>query len=218
MFYCLVVFPPLLFVNLFNAQLVVEELWLRAFIAEVVVVVEDYQSFSHLPTPPTFAILHPHAQVFSHTELWLFSSRACSLCPWCVLSIACSLTLTRFWSVAHTHTQALGVFGSHAGFVLLPHELLKHPRTVNSRPSCCVCIPGRKRSRFSSRRASIVCPFPCWFGSFNHAQVSLTAVPFILTQRSVRPHAEKSGMYFPCILLLGVSSSTRTGCLGRFPM
>ena len=39
MFYCLVVLPPLLFVNLFNAQLVVEDLWLRAFIAEVVVVV-----------------------------------------------------------------------------------------------------------------------------------------------------------------------------------
>ena len=52
MFYCLVVLPPLLFVtlfvssnlvNLFNAQLVVEELWLRAFIAEVVVVVAGCQ-------------------------------------------------------------------------------------------------------------------------------------------------------------------------------
>ena len=36
-------------VNLFNAQLVVEELWLRAFIAEVVVVVAGCQPypFSH---------------------------------------------------------------------------------------------------------------------------------------------------------------------------
>ena len=38
----------------------VEELWLRAFIAEVVVVVEVV-SLTQLPTPPTLPILHPHA-------------------------------------------------------------------------------------------------------------------------------------------------------------
>ena len=51
-FYHLVICHPFSssnLVNLFNAQLVVEELWLRAFIAEVVVVVVGCQPypFSH---------------------------------------------------------------------------------------------------------------------------------------------------------------------------
>ena len=61
MFYYLEVLPPLLFVNLFNAQLVVEELWLREFIAEVVVVVAGCQPYpiSHSThVCPFFSLTH----------------------------------------------------------------------------------------------------------------------------------------------------------------
>ena len=94
MFYCLVILPPLLFVNLFNARLVVEELWLRAFIAEVVVVVAGCQPYplahsTHVchsspsrTLPWSFytltmilGLLVPHAQVLDEFGLtWAFCS------------------------------------------------------------------------------------------------------------------------------------------------
>ena len=80
-------FPSSL-VNLFNAQLVVEELWLRAFIAEVVVVVGGCQPYpiahsTHVAhsspsrTPPwtvhslttILGLLVPHAQVLDECGL-----------------------------------------------------------------------------------------------------------------------------------------------------
>ena len=102
MFYCLVVLPPLLFVtlfvssnlvNLFNAQLVVEELWLREFIAEVVVVVggcQPYPIAHSTHVSPFFSlthsslvsftlyhdfgsVAHPHAQVSPTAGLFILT-------------------------------------------------------------------------------------------------------------------------------------------------
>ena len=152
MFYCLVVLPPLLFVtlfvssnlvNLFNAQLVVEELWLRAFIAEVVVVVGGYQ-----PYP------------IAHSTHVVHSSPSRTL-PWSVHST----TMLVCWLLM----QGLWVFLGLTQVFFLSPRVAEYPRIAKSCPSCCVCIHGKKRSCFSSRRASIVCYFPCWVGLFTHA-------------------------------------------------
>ena len=176
--FCHLVLPNL--VNLFNAsELVVEEIWLSGW-----VVIAFGSGVAGL------SVLFPHPH--STHDPWLplpvlFSSRACSLCPWCVLSTACSLTHHDFGSVGSSRT-GFGAFLVSRGFSSSPPRVAEAPTHCNSRPCCCFVHPREKSELFS------------------------------LTQRSVHPHAEKSGMYFPCILLLGVSSSTRTGCLGRFPM
>ena len=81
------------------------------------------------------------------------------------------------WSVHSTtilvvspHAQVFGAFLVSRRFFFLSPRVAEYPRTAKSRPSCCVCIHGQKRSCFSSRRASIVCYFPCWVGLFTHAQ------------------------------------------------
>ena len=61
---------------------------------------QDCQSFSHLPTPPTFTILLPHALIPGQFTLTTI--------------LVCWLLTHRFW----------GHFWSHAGFLPLPHELL----------------------------------------------------------------------------------------------
>ena len=58
----------------------------------------------------------------------------------------CSELAIRILPIAvHPHAQVLGVFGLTQTFPWL-HEVAEHPRTANSRPSCCVCIHGQKRS------------------------------------------------------------------------
>ena len=63
---------------------------------------------------------HPHS---THEPMLalpvLFSSRACSLCPWCVLSTACSLTHHDFGSVGSSRT-GIGRFWSQADISLVP--------------------------------------------------------------------------------------------------
>ena len=115
MFYYLVVSSNL--VNFFNAQLVVEELWLSGGGSYCLWwwVWQDCQSFAHMPTPPTFSILLPHALFPGQFTL---SPR---FCFWILLT-------HRFW----------GVFGSHAGFLPLPHELLStHELQIRVLPVVC---------------------------------------------------------------------------------
>ena len=75
-------------------QLVVEELWLRAFIAEVVVVVGGYQPY---PIAHSTHVVHssPHAPFSVHS-------------------------LYHDFGLLASHAGALGVFGSHTGFLPLP--------------------------------------------------------------------------------------------------
>ena len=90
--------------------------------------------------------------------------------PPLLTSLTQEIPLSPRFCLFSPHAQALGIFGLTQTFSWL-HEFAEHPRTANSRPSCCVCIDEQKRSRFSSCRASIICSFPCWFRLFNHAQV-----------------------------------------------
>ena len=130
-------------VNLFNAQLVVEELWLRAFIAEVVVVVGGCQPY---PIAHSTHIAHSSP---SRTPPWSVHSTTILVC-WLLM-------------------QGLWAFLVSRRFSCSSPRVAEHPRTANLRPSCCVCIHGQKRSCFSSRRASNVCYFPYWVGLFTHA-------------------------------------------------
>ena len=62
---------------------------------------------------------HPHSTHDSMLALpVLFSSRACSLCPWCILSTACSLTHHDFESVGSSRT-GFGRIWSHMGVLFL---------------------------------------------------------------------------------------------------
>ena len=133
MFYCLVVLPPLLFVtlfvssnlvNLFNAQLVVEELWLRAFIAEVVVVVGGCQPY------PIAHSTHVGHSSPSRTP------------PWSVHS------LTTILGLLVPHAQVLDEFGLTQAFCSSP-RVAEHPLTANSRPlHCCAFSRRGIASRF----------------------------------------------------------------------
>ena len=98
MFCHLVDFPSSL-VNLFNAQLVVEELWLRAFIAEVVVVVGGCQ-----PYP------------LAHSTHVFHSSPSRTL-PWSVHS-------TTIFGLFCSHAGVFGAFLDSRRFSSSPHELL----------------------------------------------------------------------------------------------
>ena len=63
---------------------------------------------------------HPHSTHDSMLALpVLFSSRACSLCRWCVLSPACSLTHHDFGSVGSS-CSGIGRFWSRADISLVP--------------------------------------------------------------------------------------------------
>ena len=109
MFYCLVVLPPLLFVtlfvssnlvNLFNAQLVVEELWLRAFTTKVVVVVGGCQPYPIAHSTHVFPFFS-----LTHSSL-------------------VSFTLTHHdFGLLAPHAQELGGFGLRQTFLWF-HELL----------------------------------------------------------------------------------------------
>ena len=99
-------------INLFNAQLVVEELWLREFIAEVVVVVGGCQ-----PYPIS------HSTHIAHSS----PSRTP---PWSVHS------LTTILGLLVPHAQVLGEFGLTQAFCSSP-RVAKHPLTANSRPLYC---------------------------------------------------------------------------------
>ena len=129
-FVTLLVFPSSL-VNLFNAQLVVQELWLREFIAEVVVVVEAV-SLTQLPTPPTLPILHPHALFLGQFTL---SPRF----------LVCWLLTHRLWAILVSRRHFLGL-----------HELLKHPRTVIHVLAIVWLIHRKNRSCFLSRRGLFI--------------------------------------------------------------
>jgi len=72
---------------------------------------QDCQSFAHLPTPPTFAILLPHA---------LFPGQ---------------FTFTTILFLDPPHAQAGGWFWSQADIFLAP-RVAEHPRTEISRPGC----------------------------------------------------------------------------------
>ena len=61
---------------------------------------QDCQSFAHLPTPPTFAILLPHALIPDQ------------------------FTLTMILGLLAPHAQALGDFGLKQTYFLPLHELL----------------------------------------------------------------------------------------------
>ena len=86
---------------------------------------------------------HPHSTHDSMLALpVMFSSRACSLCPSCILSTVCSPLPTN--CLLALHTQALGVFGSHAGFLPLPHELLStHELQI---ASFLLCVHPQKKT------------------------------------------------------------------------
>ena len=111
-------------VNLFNAQLVVEELWLRAFIAEVVVVVGGCQPYpiSHSThVCPFFSLTHS---------------------PWSVHS------LTTILGLLVPHAQVLDEFGLTQAFCSSP-RVAEHPLTANSRPlHCCAFSRRGIASRF----------------------------------------------------------------------
>ena len=109
-------------VNLFNAQLVVEELWLRAFIAVVVVVVGGCQ-----PYP------------IAHSTHVCHSSPSRTL-PWSALSprfLVCWLLTHRLWAILVSRRHFLGL-----------HELLKHPRTVIHVLADVLFLHGKNRSCF----------------------------------------------------------------------
>ena len=151
MFYYLVVFylcclSPFVssnLVNLFNAQLVVEELWLRAFIAEVVVVVEGCQ-----PYP------------LAHSTHVFHSSPSRTL-PWSVHSHH------DFWVCWAPHAQALGDFGLTQAFSSSP-RVAKRSGTCNSRPlDCCAFSRREFPSRFSFSRTGISWVLPTSFSSVN---------------------------------------------------
>ena len=86
-------------VNLFNAQLVVEELWLGELLLKWWWLWQAV-SLTQLPTPPTLPILLPHALFLGQFTLPRF---------W-----VCWLLTHRFW----------GRFGLTQVFFLSPHELL----------------------------------------------------------------------------------------------
>ena len=120
-------FLPLLFchpfvssnlVNLFNAQLVVEQLWLRAFIAEVVVVVGGCQPY---PIAHSTHVAHSSP---SHTP------------PWSVHS------LTTIFGLLVPHAQVLDEFGLTWAFCSSP-RVAEHPLTANLRPLHC-CASSRR--------------------------------------------------------------------------
>ena len=127
------VLSPLLFVtlfvssnlvNLFNAQLVVEELWLREFIAEVVVVVGGCQ-----PYP------------ISHSTHVAHSSPPRTP-PWSVHS------LTMILGPLVPHAQVLDEFGLTQAFCSSP-RVAEHQLTTNSRPlHCCAFSRRGISSRF----------------------------------------------------------------------
>ena len=120
-------------------QLVVGEV-----IAEVVVVVAGCQ-------------LYPLAH-----STHVFHSSPSRTPPWSVHTLT---TILVCWLLM----QGLWAFLGLTQFFFLSPRVAEYPRTAKSCPSCCVCIHGQKRSCFSSRRASIVCYFPCWVGLFTHA-------------------------------------------------
>ena len=120
-------------------------------------------SLTHLPTPPTFTILLPHALLPSQF----------SLSP-------------RFGLLA-SHAQALGDFSLTQTLSGAP-RVAEAPTHCNSRPCCCFVHPREKSELFSP-----------------HARP-------LLLESSCR----KSGMFFPCIFLLGASFSSHTRCLGHF--
>ena len=112
-------------VNLFNAQLVVEELWLGELLLKWWWLWQSV-SLTHLPTPPTTPCLpclfySPHVPV-------LCAHRAFS--PWPVHyshhDFGLFLLTHRFW----------GRFWVSHRFSSSPPRVAEHPRTANSRPSC----------------------------------------------------------------------------------
>ena len=128
MFCHLVDLPPFAssnLVNLFNAQLVVEELWLRAFIAEVVVVVAGCQPYPLAHSThvcPFFSLMHS-SLVSSHSH--------------------------HDFGLLAPHAQDLGGFGLRKTFSLVP-RVAKRSGTCNSRPPDCCAFSRREfPSRFS---------------------------------------------------------------------
>ena len=82
------------------------------------------------------------------------------------LSVHASMHTTHSWLLNEKEKRTL----HPCRFFFLSPQVAEHPRTEISRPSCCLFIHGQKRSCFSSRKTSIVCPFPHWVGLFPHAQ------------------------------------------------
>ena len=90
---------------------------------------------------------HPHS---THDPMLalpvLFSSRACSWCPWCVLATACSHTHHDFGSVGSSRT-GIGWFWSQADRSLVP-RVVEHPRTVIHVLAVVLFIHGQNQSCF----------------------------------------------------------------------
>ena len=114
------------------------QLVVGAVIAEVVVVVTAYQSFTHLLTPPMSAHSSP-----SHTL------------PWSVFTLSprfwvCWLLTHRLWEILVSRRNFLGI-----------HELLKHPRTVIRVLATVLFIHGKNRSCFLLTQGLYGCASSC---------------------------------------------------------
>ena len=146
-------------------HLVVDELWLRAFIAEVVVVVGGCQ-----PYP------------ISHSTHVAHSSPSRTL-PWLVFTLSprflvCWLLTHRLWAILVSCKHFLRL-----------HELLKHPRTVIRILAVVLFIHGKNRSCFlltqglycwNPHAENWVClsrAFFCWVRVFPHAQDAWVVFP-----------------------------------------
>ena len=134
-------------VNLFNAQLVVEELWLRAFIAEVVVVVAGCQPY---PLAQSTHVGH--------------SSPSRTL-PWSVY------TLPRFLVVFSSRTGFWGRFWSHTDSSSSLHEFLStHDLQIRVLPVSGAST-GKNGAAFPHAGPPLSVLFPCWVRLVTHALV-----------------------------------------------
>ena len=157
MFYYLVVLPPLLFCHPFVSSNLVN-LFNDLLGGWAVMAAGGWAVIAFGSGVAGLSVLcpHPHSTHDSMLALpVLFSSRACSLCPSCILSTVCSPLPTN--CLLALHAQALGIFGSHAGFLPLPHELLStHELQI---VSFLLCVHPQKKTELFFLTQGLHCLF-----------------------------------------------------------